>query len=85
MESIRGMIIDIPVVQTDTEASVVKAEADRDPPHPTKSQIDFMLLSSFLIDNVVIRIASVSLSKIEVTVLNMFADSAISRLSAKLH
>lgn len=37
MESIRGMMIDIPVVETDTEASLEKAKADRDPPHPHTS------------------------------------------------
>ncbi len=44
-----------------------------------------MLLSSFLIDNIIISVVSVSLSKIELTVLNMEADSVKACLCLKLH
>lgn len=45
------MIIDIRAVQTDTEGSVVKVEVDRPP--TAESQMDFMLIASFLTDIII--------------------------------
>lgn len=80
------MIIDIPVVQTDTEASVVTAEADRDPPHLAQRRLKWNPCSihPLPVTTSLLMLPSVFRSKTELTVSNVRGDSVVS-LCSKLH
>lgn len=78
--------MDLPVVQTQSEFSVETAEADKvDPPTYIHTRTHtHTLYSSFLTDNIPVRVALVFSGRADLTALSMRDDSVMSLLKAAL-